>query len=270
MFIAEPPRTQYDLHFQFAGFDVRVSPLFWVAGAVLGWDMADYYDEVFRDASPGQGVFLLIWIGSMFVSILLHELGHALTMRRYGMNAYIVLYHFGGVAVADSMSSFMSGRMSRSGNQIAISAAGPGIQLLLSAAIILAVKSTGHGVPFVLPFVGDPLQLTEGLPLQPASLWVFVSNMLYINIMWALLNLLPVYPLDGGQIARELLSRHSQDGIRNSLMLSVATGGAIAVMGFMGGNFILGLMFAMLAFSSYQILQAYHGRGGGFGGGSPW
>ena len=52
--------------------------------------------------------------------------------------------------------------------------------------------------------------------------------MLYVNIFWGLVNLLPVYPLDGGQIARELLELASPaDGVRQSLWLSViaAVGG---------------------------------------------
>ena len=269
MFIAEPPRTQYDLHFRFTGFDVRVTPLFWVAAAVLGWNAADAYHGFLGEASPGQGALLLIWIAAVFISILIHELGHAVAMRYYGRNAYIVLYHFGGIAVSDSAGSFMqTGRFNRSDNQIVISAAGPGVQLLLAAVIILAVKLAGYSVPLgLLHLVGDPLQLTEGPPIPSVPLWIFVNDMLSVNILWALMNLLPVYPLDGGQIARELLTMHSRDGIKNSLMLSVGVGIAAAAFGFMSENLFLGIMFAMLAFSSYQILQAYYGRGGGFGGG---
>jgi len=265
--IAEPPRTQYDVHFPVAGFDVRVTPLFWIAAAVLGYNAAVGNDRFFGEASPGQGALLLIWILAVFISILIHELGHALAMRYYGRGAYIVLYHFGGIAVSDSAGSSMQmGRSNRSENQIVISAAGPGIQLLLAAAILLAVRLSGHSVPLgLLHLIGDPLELTDGPQIASIPLLIFVSDMLSVNILWAFMNLLPVYPLDGGQIARELLTMHSRDGVKNSLILSVGVGIAAAAFGFMTNNLFLGIMFAMLAYSSYQVFQAYHGRGGG-----PW
>ncbi len=59
------------------------------------------------DSNPGQGILLLMWIAAVFVSILIHELGHALAMRRYGISSYIVLYHFGGLAIPDRGGTFV-------------------------------------------------------------------------------------------------------------------------------------------------------------------
>ena len=65
-------------------------------------------------------------------------------------------------------------------------------------------------------------------------------------------------------------SNSPRDGIRSSLILSVVTGVCLAVYSWMMlQNMMMALLFGLLAFSSYQILQAYSGRGGGFGGG-PW
>jgi len=86
-----------------------------------------------------------------------------------------------------------------------------------------------------------------------------------------LVNLLPVYPLDGGQIAREIFTAfNAQEGIRNSLTLSIFTGGGVALYAIMHREWFIAIMFGLLAYSSYTTLQAYSGRGGGFGGGRPW
>ena len=85
---AEPPRTPYDLNFPLFGFRVRVHPLLLARGGTP------------RGESPGRGVqYLLIWIAVVFVSILVHELGHAIVFRGFGTNSHIVLWMFGGLAV---------------------------------------------------------------------------------------------------------------------------------------------------------------------------
>ena len=94
---------------------------------------------------------------------------------------------------------------------------------------------------------------------------------LFINIFWGLLNLMPIYPLDGGQISREIFVQFdSWGGLRKSLILSIAVAGCIAVFGLTRNSIFMALMFGMLAFSNWQVLQQTDGRGGGFGGGRPW
>jgi Zn-dependent protease len=94
---------------------------------------------------------------------------------------------------------------------------------------------------------------------------LLVHYLLDINIFWGLINLLPVYPLDGGQISRQLLiSSDPYGGIRKSLWLSVIVGGVVAVVGWAYMNQpYLGVMFGMLAFSSYTMLQQMGGGRGG-------
>ncbi|MEO8496407.1 MAG: site-2 protease family protein [Planctomycetota bacterium] len=270
MLLAEPQRTPYDLHFQMFGFDVRVSPFFWLAAALLGWQLTLGIDTALArfESNPGQGGLLLIWIASVFVSILIHELGHAFAMRYYGIHAYIVLYHFGGLAVPDSASGFTG--MSRRGGstqQIVISAAGPAAQLALAALIIAALKATGSSLLFEIPYLEAIVPLESGEPIASIPLMSLLYFLILPSIFWALLNLLPVYPLDGGQISREVLTIFSpRDGLRNSLILSIVAGAAVAIYGLTHDDMMLGMMFGMLAFSSYQILQAYSGRGGS----GPW
>jgi hypothetical protein len=75
------------------------------------------------------------------------------------------------------------------------------------------------------------------------------------------MNLLPVYPLDGGQISRELfLMGDAHGGMEKSLWLSVIVGGCAAVLGLLLlQSLLMALLFGSLAFSSYQILQQYGG-----------
>jgi Zn-dependent protease len=292
--LAEPQRTPYDLHFQIFGFEIRVSPFFWLLAAVLGWNWSQGYDSVLAsyetvlsqaaqlpdvperfeiqglvESNPGAGGLLLIWISAVFLSILVHELGHAFAMRYYGIHSSVVLYHFGGLAIPDSTASFAGrGRHSDSQNQIVISIAGPAAQLLLAVLLIGLTQASGYalsGFPFTfgIPFLESVIPLDAGKPISSMPLLALLHFTILPSIFWALLNLLPVYPLDGGQISRELFTIYSRhDGIKNSLLLSVITGGAVAAYFLMNEQTMAAMMFGMLAFSSYQVLQAYSGRGG--------
>ena len=102
--LGEPPQTQFDLNFHVLGFPVRVHLFFWLAALILG-------GQGFRDDG---GMQLLIWIGALFSSILIHELGHSLMMRRFGISSHIVLHMMGGLAIPDSFGFGSRSRDSRS------------------------------------------------------------------------------------------------------------------------------------------------------------
>lgn len=106
------------------------------------------------------------------ISILLHEYGHASAFRKFGGRPRIFLHGFGGLATAE-------GRFSRK-DHLFIIAAGPGIQLVI-AAIAWPI------------FVFFP-------PTQPL-LNHWLAAVIWVNFFWAILNMLPIYPLDGGQFA---------------------------------------------------------------------
>src|SRR5688572_12787579 len=113
MLLIEPEQTAYDWHFSLFGVPVRVSPWFWLASALLSWSFAD------------EGMlYVAISMGCVFVSILLHEMGHVMVGRVFGSHGHIVLYGFGGLALG---SSSLPGRWQR----VAVFLAGPAIQLLL-------------------------------------------------------------------------------------------------------------------------------------------
>jgi stage IV sporulation protein FB len=223
--------TPMDLRFSCFGIPVRVHPFFWVAGALGGWEERDFN-------------FTLLWIGCLFVSILVHERGHALAARSCGYDPEIVLYHFGGYASYYPTSGHTMKRA---------------VYILMS----------GPGAGFVLFGIVWGLELfllQAGLFADNERAFVYLFDtflqMKHINLWWGLVNLLPVFPLDGGQISRELLTHFRPgDGLSISLKLSIFVGAAAALY-FLSQS--LGLfpvmLFAALAAESYQHLQAIHYR----------
>lgn len=263
VFLAEPPRTQFDLNFQVLGFPVRIHPLFWLVGIILGFD------------SNSGGISIVIWLFAVFVSILIHELGHALTIRRFGRDAHIVLYAMGGLAIEgrpqgdfgspwsfDSYSPYQA-RPRTPYEQILISAAGPGIQLVLATIIIAVLQATGSPVSIDLTYI---LPMPEVRPsaflVENLNLLRLVDALLYINIFWAFMNLLPILPLDGGQIALQFLVQQDPwAGMQRALWLSIFTGGATALFCLVVlQSPLMMMMFASLAVSSYLSLQQLGGK----------
>ncbi|QDT01184.1 M50 family metallopeptidase [Adhaeretor mobilis] len=251
----EPPRTQGDLHFRLFDFPVRVHPFFWLVAVFLGLDM--------KNGTPP--VQIIIWIVAMLVSILVHELGHAFLQRRYGGRPRIVLHGFGGLAISE-------GEERSPKSQIEISLAGPCAGFLLAAATFLLVRLSGHAIGWQSgrEFNFEKAGLSEAFsfPLLLGSFYwepyagkaanYLVSYFMQINILWGLMNLLPLYPLDGGQVARELLTvNQPQRGILLSLQLSMAVGGLMALYGLVSGQLFLAFLFGYLAYGNWRTYQSY-------------
>lgn len=237
----EPPRTPYDLNFRALGIPVRVHPLFWLAAVVLG---------VRGNEEPQQ---LVLWVAAVFVSILVHELGHALAARFYGWDPSITLHVFGGLA------SYQPTYRSPI-KQIVITLAGPGAGFLFAALIVGSIAASGHRLMFESYFV-----FFEPYASNPLN-WLLL-DLLYVNIFWGLVNLLPVYPLDGGQISLEIFQlANPRDGLRQSLWLSVVVAAGVGVLAYVRlHELFLLLFFGYMAYTSYMTLQSYFGPGGGLG-----
>ena len=83
-----------------------------------------------------------------------------------------------------------------------------------------------------------------------------VNNLLYVNFFWSLLNLLPVFPLDGGQITRAILEqRDPQSGRLRALRVSIAVSVLFAGLACLAGHMGLMYLFAFCAVSSLQAVQ---------------
>ena len=246
MFLFQPPPpTPYDLRFSIAGIPVRVHPLFWLVALLFG--------------ASGALIQIPIWIIVVFVSILIHELGHAFALRAYGLNSQIILHFAGGLTVPEAAPWGNRGSNAAPGpkQEVFISLAGPFTGLIFATLVMLAVVVSG-GTLITTKLLGFlPLPLTAYIPFGGTVLNIFVTLLLWVNVFWGLINLLPVFPLDGGQVARNVLIQYDPwDGVRKSLWISVVTGGILAVVGLIGFRSIyIAILFGFLAFQSYQSLQ---------------
>ena len=251
--LAEPQPTPADLHGELAGIRIRVSPWFWLGAALFGWQACQWWAREFAGGDPrAMFQFLVIWIGVVLVSLLVHEFGHALAYHTFGQPAHVVLYHFGGLAIPDTWGR----RHLRPFQRLLVSAAGPLAQLLLAAFLVAALKLGGWLVPFPIAAVAEPLGLYDGRPFGSPFVTAMFAFLLEVNVFWPLLNLAPVPPLDGGQIVREgLLAADVRDAARISGVIGVAAGAAVAWWGFNHGQEFLGIMFAMMAISCFQNLS---------------
>jgi Zn-dependent protease len=249
--LAEPNRTPYDLSWEMFGIPVRIHPMFWLVAVVLGWNFASAYGLK----------YLLVWVLCMFVSILVHELGHVFMGRVFGASSQIVLYGFGGLAIG---SLYVRGPWRR----IAVLLAGPGAGFLLYAAVLVLVL---FAAPTLAPFL-DPAEWPN--PVASA-----IRFLLWMNLVWNLFNLLPIFPLDGGQICAELLKRVQGElaGLKTALALSIALALLLAFGAFFPDRVpvdiplighsrqpLLGIMLLLIAFENMQIFSQLNDRRGGW------
>lgn len=259
MFLIEPERTNVDLHFRVFGVPVRVHPFFWLVA-------------LFSGAAPGiTPKQTLIWMLALFVSILVHELGHAAAILYYGYRPWVTLYALGGLAsynpgYSSSYESY-AGNSTRPSTQTVISLAGPVAGFLFAALVVGVLWVAGRDVE--VRFGSTYLFTWAFGGISNEGLYFLLNSLMYVNVFWGLVNLLPVYPLDGGQISRELFLLGNQGrGIEWSLWLSfaVAVGMAIYALVALDQSVLMVMMFVYLAVNSYLALQQYRGRGG-YGGG---
>ncbi len=248
--LAVPNETRFDLRFTLLGVPVRVHPLFWVMALLFG-------------LAAGDLIQLALWVGVVFLSILVHEMGHALVMRRFGQDPQIVLHVMGGLTASVpsrwgvGWASVPLGPRQR----VLISLAGPGAGFLLVAGVAGLVVIVGGSVGMAAAIGNLPLP-TALLPAAGRYGGFLLVVFLWVNVVWGLVNLLPVIPLDGGNIAREVwISLNPLDGHRRSLWLSTIVGALAALGGLLLlGSLYVAMLFGLLALGSYRQLRGFGGE----------
>jgi Zn-dependent protease len=210
------------LYFTLFQIPIQVLPWFWITMALIG-----------GGSNPSQldnpvAIFhLLLFIIAGFISILVHELGHGLVAKAFGKRVEIVLEAFGGYA------AYSGGAPLGRGKSILITIAGPAAQILLGFAA---------------------LSLWQAFPSLSSNASYFLKMLYSISSFWALLNLLPVLPLDGGRILESVLGARR---IKITLVVSIIVAIGVAVYAFTqwrSGMFAIFLL--MFAYQSYQALKS--------------
>jgi membrane-associated protease RseP (regulator of RpoE activity) len=245
--------TQFDLKFRLLGVPVRINPFFWGVAAFMGW----------RDNNLP---LVLLWVLCVLLSILVHEYGHALMSRAFGCTPSIVLYGMGGLC-------YSQGERQSPRERLAVVFAGPGAGFLLLGLVmflgtlVFGITPSGHvqAAGSIVGF-GDSgevaTKIARILGDQTAGQFAFDSYrfLVFINLYWGLLNLLPIWPLDGGQAAQILLSLYDrQRGQRWSHIVALLVAGGLALVVYQRfQDMFLTFMFGCLAFVNYQMLQTLH------------
>jgi Zn-dependent protease len=200
--------------FRIAGIPVRVDLTFLLMAFLLGW-------------GARTGGLLVAWMVIVFVSVLLHELGHAFAFRRFGQEPEILLQGMGGLTSG-------SGEALPPRRDIVVSLAGPLTGMVLLGLPALAIARSASG-------------------LSPDTRTI-LSDIVFVNVAWSVLNLLPILPLDGGRVSAALLSlRNAGSGERQAHFLSAAVSGAAAVWAASSGQ-MFGALFAGF-FCAYNVSQ---------------
>jgi membrane-associated protease RseP (regulator of RpoE activity) len=137
-------------------------------------------------------------------------------------------------------------------------------QIVAGLLVIGLVGISGYGFRYSFGIFERILPIPHENILPNELLGSFLFDFCWVSLFWALLNLIPVYPLDGGQITRNILiAGGANQPVQASLMISICAAGAMALYGIKIGSLLFVLLFGMLAYSSYQALN----QGGGYGGG---
>lgn len=230
------------MSFRLFGFEVEVRWTFLLSAILLGGGLTLLQGEFSSD----QVKALLIWIPVVFVSILVHELGHAFAIRWQKLPAQIQIHGMGGTTTWRELLP-----VSR-GGRVVISLAGPFAGFAFGMIV--------YGVGQICSLAGYPLVFSPpqasflgrliGVPLSFPGL-VYV-DLIYVNFIWGAVNLLPVLPFDGGHVLQHALGPAR---LRITLIVSAIAGGAACIFLLSRKNLWGAYLFGSSAVSSVVALR---------------
>lgn len=206
-----------EIEFKLFGIPIHVSALFLLTGFILGRGGAD---------TP---LLMAAWLAVMFIGVLLHELGHALSARAFAQEPAISLHGFGGVTTWQPRGDVGPGK------RALITLAGPMVGILIGLPVwVLGALVTGDGT-FANRVVG------------------FI---VWINLGWAVLNLVPMLPLDGGRIMASLLEMaFGPRSIRAAYVVSIVVAALFGLLMLLLGAWITIVFCAYFVYLNVMALR---------------
>ncbi len=201
---------------------MQVQPFFLLIMAYIGGGSA-----LLSEFSTENLYKVLVFVAAGFLSIIVHELGHALMMKRYGRLPQIVLHGMGGVAIS-------TGTPFTKKQNLLVTIMGPAAQIALGLIALLIYRSI------------------DKFPTEQSAHFVF--SLCSVSLFWAVLNLIPIFPLDGGQILGTLLGDKRRKGVH--IFSIVLAGGIIALLLINGQTPLFALLIlGLLIFDNVKALQ---------------
>jgi Zn-dependent protease/CBS domain-containing protein len=190
----------------FAGIDVYVHATFLL---LIGWVGYSHWLENQLWSEVLSGVLFII---ALFACVVLHEYGHALTARKYGIKTRdITLYPIGGVARLERMPE-------KPVEELWVSLMGPAVNVVIAGALFTFLYLTNSLVPL------SELTIASGS---------FLERLMMINISLVLFNLIPAFPMDGGRVLRAFLAMR-MDYVRATQIAATIGQGMALLFGLIG------------------------------------
>ncbi|HWP92816.1 MAG TPA: site-2 protease family protein [Thermodesulfobacteriota bacterium] len=191
---------------EFAGIGVYIHATFLL---IIGWVVLAHWTQGQNLATTVIGVIFTL---AIFGCVVLHEFGHALTAKRYGIKTRdITLLPIGGVARLERMPD-------EPGQELWVALAGPAVNVVIAIILFIWIRSTGGFEPL------DKLSMTSGS---------FIERLLIVNIFLVLFNMIPAFPMDGGRVLRAILAMR-MNYVRATQIAATLGQGIAFIFGFIG------------------------------------
>ena len=211
--------------FRLFSIPIQIRGSFLLISLLLGWGA--------QNLVPPQLAWfaVLIWMVVVAISVLIHELGHALTGRAFGLEPRVELHGMGGTT-----SWAGRGRDLGPARSIVVSLAGPAVGIVVGSFALVATIVLAHTL--------GPIATT------------LLSFVVWVNLGWGLLNLLPMLPLDGGNVMASALEAIMKGrGRRTARIVSIVVAVAAGAVAVALGSIFSAMLCGLFVFTNFQALR---------------
>jgi membrane-associated protease RseP (regulator of RpoE activity) len=212
-----PPEQTRNRGLRIFGFPLTIDPFFFVTAWLIG-----------RGREPQ---WMAVWVVIVLIGILAHELGHAFAARRLGMEPWIRLMAFGG------MTGWSQPRPLNARQQILVSAAGPAVGIVIGGSVLVAI-------------------LAGVFSSASQAVIQLLNDVMWVNLGWGALNLLPILPLDGGHIVSSVAGiAAGRRGRLAARVFSVVLTVTIGLWALTAGQWWIAILGVVLTYANVQGLR---------------